>query len=240
MQQQPQVHQRAAVLLDLPEGLLTIILRVLDQQDLARLETSCRALRRILSRPQIRGIWRSVVIHLDKLPDCRSCGRSQVESCVTARVLPLCVWLQARAFGIIDLQLSSSDCREEEALSGVALILAALHGYPLAVHVNLPCQRLCNNWQSFLISRPQRAHLTLLRPLFQQPHSIEHLVSLYLEQPVSDQDSLTKLAIDFCRQAEIHPELLGSLSQLRILRLKDAMEAKLRINAQKHQFGFAF
>ncbi|KAK9796277.1 hypothetical protein WJX73_002620 [Symbiochloris irregularis] len=99
---------------------------------------------------QIRGIWGKVEIYLDKLLDCRSCGWLQVESRVTARVLPLCDWLQARAFGITDLQLTQRPnvcgeryCNSWKLYAGASgpITLDSTHQHDAAQHKG----QLCNS-----------------------------------------------------------------------------------------------
>ncbi|KAK9806481.1 hypothetical protein WJX73_001786 [Symbiochloris irregularis] len=92
--------------------LITKIFQNLHNRDLLRAGRCCKSWHQIVKHPQVPGLWRLVALELDKLPShiSRMWGTEGDHMSDTARYLPLCRWLNARAPGMSRLQLCTEKC----------------------------------------------------------------------------------------------------------------------------------
>ncbi|KAK9812077.1 hypothetical protein WJX73_003479 [Symbiochloris irregularis] len=135
----------------LPPELLTRCLSHLKASDLRQAELCCQTWHQILSNPQDPKLWGDLTIKLDTLLPSLS-TEDQDGASISQLFLPMCRWLRDRAKGITSLHFTTSsedwqsdwfdqyDCGTTcLAEAGFAMVLAALNGHPVDVHVKFEC-----------------------------------------------------------------------------------------------------
>ncbi|KAK9790568.1 hypothetical protein WJX73_009767 [Symbiochloris irregularis] len=242
---------------ELPPELLAKVFKNLNLLDKLRAELCCRTWYRVLSRPQARNLWGSVTMDLIELPKricCLPADEEKDRGLEVQSFLPTSRWLRARASAMSSLKLVTLACAAcssgndwaERAKGGLTMLLGALSGKDLAVHISLECAAECDETPEWLLHPMLRTALAR-NLMFKQLEQLSGLRALLLtnldddnlnaflggkkavQRALGELTMLTRLEMDNCEFWGFDTYKLRGLTRLRKFRLTQSGIEKFKV-----------